>query len=75
MDKIPQNPETIVILMAGGLGKRMNSKIPKVLHRIRGLPMIVHLLLSIRQIQNHSVAKILIVVGQYREIIESTIFK
>jgi len=77
MEKIPETeiPETIVILMAGGLGKRMNSKIPKVLHRIRGLPMIVHLLLSIRQIQNHSVAKILIVVGQYRDLIETTIFK
>jgi UDP-N-acetylglucosamine diphosphorylase/glucosamine-1-phosphate N-acetyltransferase len=67
--------ETIVILMAGGLGKRMKSDIPKVLHRIRGLPMIVQVLLSIRQIPNHPITKILIVVGKYRPIIESTIFK
>jgi UDP-N-acetylglucosamine diphosphorylase/glucosamine-1-phosphate N-acetyltransferase len=61
--------------MAGGLGKRMQSETPKVLHRIRGLPMIAHLLLSIKQIQNHSIKKVLLVVGKYRSSIESTIFK
>jgi len=66
--------ETIVILMAGGLGKRMQSETPKVLHRIRGLPMIVHILISIRQLP-FPISKILIVVGKYRPIIEKTIFK
>jgi len=69
-----EEKETIVILMAGGLGKRMNSDTPKVLHRIRGLPMIVHLLLTIKQLR-YPISKILIVVGKYRPIIEKTIFK
>ena len=30
----------VVIIMAGGLGKRMNSEIPKVLHKIAGIPLI-----------------------------------
>lgn len=67
-------PETIAIIMAGGLGKRMQSETPKVLHRIRGLPMIVHLLLSIKQL-HYPIRKIFIVVGKYRPIIEKTIFK
>ena len=69
-----EEKETIVILMAGGLGKRMQSETPKVLHRIRGLPMIVHLLLTIKQLQ-YPITKIMIVVGKYRPIIEKTIFK
>ena len=69
-----EEKETVVVLMAGGLGKRMQSDIPKVLHRIRGLPMIVHLLISIRQLP-FPVCKILIVVGKYRSVIEKTIFK
>jgi UDP-N-acetylglucosamine diphosphorylase/glucosamine-1-phosphate N-acetyltransferase len=69
-----EEKETIVIIMAGGLGKRMQSETPKVLHRIRGLPMIVHLLLTIKQLQ-YPINKIMIVVGKYRPIIEKTIFK
>ena len=33
-----------VIIMAGGLGKRMNSDLPKVLHCIKGKPMLVRVL-------------------------------
>ena len=33
----------IVIIMAGGLGKRMNSTIPKVLHKVNDYPMIYYL--------------------------------
>ena len=66
--------DTVAILMAGGLGKRMQSDTPKVLHRIRGLPMIVHILLTIKQLPQ-PVKKIMIVVGKYRPIIEKTIFK
>jgi UDP-N-acetylglucosamine diphosphorylase/glucosamine-1-phosphate N-acetyltransferase len=69
-----EEKETMIIIMAGGLGKRMQSETPKVLHRIRGLPMIVHLLLTIKQL-TRPVSKILIVVGKYRPIIEKTIFK
>ena len=71
----------VVIIMAGGLGKRMNSDLPKVLHKIAGIPMICHILLKLKLITNlynlestlPSVEKIMIVVGKYREIIEETI--
>ena len=32
------------IILAGGLGKRMNSDIPKVLHKVNGIPMICHVI-------------------------------
>jgi bifunctional N-acetylglucosamine-1-phosphate-uridyltransferase/glucosamine-1-phosphate-acetyltransferase GlmU-like protein len=62
--------DNIIIIMAGGLGKRMNSSIPKVLHKISGKPMLVHVIL---QAQLLSPQKILIVVGKYKDIIETTL--
>jgi bifunctional UDP-N-acetylglucosamine pyrophosphorylase / glucosamine-1-phosphate N-acetyltransferase len=61
------NPATIIIL-AGGLGKRMGSDVPKVLHLVGGVPMIVRILRSLPQ-----GARILIVVGKYKDIIQATI--
>lgn len=59
-----------VIIMAGGLGKRMESDIPKVLHKILNKPMIVHV---IEESIKLNPKKILIVVGKYKNIIEQTI--
>jgi len=56
--------------MAGGLGKRMNSDLPKVLHKIHNKPMLVHV---IEQSILLNPLKILIVVGKYKDIIEKTI--
>ena len=56
----------IIVILAGGLGKRMNSEIPKVLHLILGKPMLVHVIEQARLINPE---KILIVVGKYKEII------
>lgn len=61
---------TLVIIMAGGLGKRMNSNIPKVLHKIFDRPMLIHVIESALSTNPY---RICIVVGKYREIIESTI--
>jgi UDP-N-acetylglucosamine diphosphorylase/glucosamine-1-phosphate N-acetyltransferase len=61
-----------VIILAGGLGKRMKSEIPKVLHMLKNKPMLVHVLETARKLQAN---KIYIVVGKYREIIEKTISK
>jgi UDP-N-acetylglucosamine pyrophosphorylase len=61
----------LVLIMAGGLGKRMNSDLPKVLHELNGLPLIVHVVKSALQIDATSV--IYIIVGKYREQIEKTI--
>ena len=62
--------ENIIIIMAGGLGKRMNSNIPKVLHKINGKPLLVHI---IEQAFILNPLQILIVVGKYKDIIEQTL--
>ena len=64
--------DNLIIIMAGGLGKRMNSNIPKVLHNICGKPMLVHV---IHQAKLLSPKKILIVVGKYKDLIEKTLFQ
>jgi UDP-N-acetylglucosamine diphosphorylase/glucosamine-1-phosphate N-acetyltransferase len=50
----------VIILMAGGQGKRMNSSLPKVLHQVAGKPMIVGL---IEQALMLDPQNILIIVG------------
>jgi bifunctional N-acetylglucosamine-1-phosphate-uridyltransferase/glucosamine-1-phosphate-acetyltransferase GlmU-like protein len=67
----------IVIIMAGGLGKRMESEIPKVLHQVicpnditKSYPMIIHIINTSIRI---NVKKIFVIVGKYRDIIKKTI--
>lgn len=60
----------VVIIMAGGLGKRMNSDLPKVLHCIKEKPMLVHV---VEQAFLLNPIKILIVVGKYKEVIKNTL--
>lgn len=62
----------IITILAGGLGKRMNSSLPKVLHQVNGIPMIVRILGEIKQLNPH---KILIVVGKFRDVIQNTILQ
>ena len=62
--------DLIVIIMAGGLGKRMNSALPKVLHSINGEPMLVKI---IKEALTLEPAQIMVVVGQYHQIIKSTV--
>jgi len=62
--------KNIIIIMAGGLGKRMNSDLPKVLHKIHNKPMLVHV---IEQSILLNPLEILIVVGKYKDIIENTV--
>ena len=62
--------ELIIIIMAGGLGKRMNSQLPKVLHNIGGIPMIVHI---IKQSSLLNPVKIFIVVGKFHDIIKQSL--
>lgn len=62
--------ETNVIIMAGGLGKRMNSTLPKVLHKIQDKPMLVHVIERALELNpNH----ILVVVGKYLPVISETL--
>ena len=60
----------IVVIMAGGMGKRMNSALPKVLHTINDEPMLVKI---IRQVHTLNPLKILVIVGHYYPIIKTTL--
>ena len=67
----------IVLIMAGGLGKRMESAVPKVLHPVYfptnpeiQYPMIVHVILTAFKLNP---SKIFIIVGKYKDIIKKTI--
>ena len=60
------------IILAGGLGKRMNSDIPKVLHKVDGTPMICKV---INEALKLNTKEIMIVVGRYKDMIKNTIDK
>lgn len=62
--------QNIIIIMAGGLGKRMKSDLPKVLHKINGKPLLLNV---IQESMLLDPLKILIVVGYYRNVIEQTL--
>jgi len=62
-------PSTTII-MAGGLGKRMNSTLPKVLHKIGEFPMIYFVVKQAIQLGSQH---ILIVVGKYKDIIKTAL--
>lgn len=69
-NNVYNNNNSAIIIMAGGLGKRMNSELPKVLHLINKKPMVVHV---IERAIELNVYKIIIVVGKFYNIIKSTI--
>ena len=67
----------IVLVMAGGMGKRMGSDLPKVLHKVvcpcdKNLmyPMLVHVILTAIKLNP---TKIFVIVGKFRDIITNTI--
>lgn len=69
----------IVIILAGGLGKRMESSLPKVLHNVvlpldvsEEYPMLVHVIMTAMQLNPE---KIYVVVGKFKQIISETVGK
>lgn len=62
--------EIIAIIMAGGLGKRMCSDLPKVIHKINNKPLLVYVIEETKLINPK---KILIIVGKYHDIIKKTL--
>lgn len=64
--------ELTIVILAGGLGKRMNSEIPKVLHLISNKPMLIHIIEEARLLHPE---KIFIVVGKYKNIITTELQK
>jgi UDP-N-acetylglucosamine diphosphorylase/glucosamine-1-phosphate N-acetyltransferase len=60
------------LILAGGLGKRMESSIPKVLHEINNKPMICYVIDTAFKVGCESVG---IIVGKYKPMISETIGK
>ena len=54
----------IIVILAGGLGKRMESQVPKVLHKLCDKPMLIHVIETATTLKPE---KIIIVVGKYKE--------
>jgi UDP-N-acetylglucosamine diphosphorylase/glucosamine-1-phosphate N-acetyltransferase len=67
----------IVVIMAGGLGKRMQSDLPKVLHRLAGLPILLRVIRAAMGLlsSGEDLSKIMIIVGKYYPIIKETVDK
>jgi bifunctional UDP-N-acetylglucosamine pyrophosphorylase/glucosamine-1-phosphate N-acetyltransferase len=68
------NPNLTISILCGGIGKRMNSSLPKVLHEVHGVPMLVKIIEQCIKLHPQP-TKILVVVGQHKPIIESTLSK
>ena len=62
-----------VVILAAGMGKRMQSNLPKVLHAVAGKAMLQHVIDTARQIHTDSAAKICVIVGHGGEQVRSTV--
>ncbi len=60
----------IVVILAGGEGKRMGGNLPKVLIPFRGKPMILHILETVNQVSPY---KIIVVTGKSHDLIKRVI--
>ncbi len=58
------HPETVALILAAGMGKRMNSDLPKVLHPMAGTPLLGHVL---RMLETLGVSRRVAVIGHRRE--------
>ena len=70
-----KNKDIVAVIMAGGLGKRMESDIPKVLHKICGIQLIVHVIIKLKTLSTMKpLKKILIVVrDEFKDAIKEAI--
>src|SRR5262245_45824496 len=57
-------PDLHVVILAAGKGTRMKSALPKVLHRVAGMPMIDYVIRSARTLGPKSIT---VVVGHMKE--------
>ena len=64
----------VAIIMAGGMGKRMGSSIPKVLHKVDGIPMINRIMLTLKNLSfTVQLEKVIVVVGKYKDQIQKSL--
>lgn len=62
--------KTICIILAAGLGKRMNSTVSKVLHKVCGVPMLQSVISTARQLKSD---KIIVIAGKHIDIIKKQV--
>lgn len=62
--------DTRVVILAAGKGTRMQSDLPKVLHRVEGKTMIQH---SIDKVRELGVRDVILVVGYKREMVQEAV--
>ena len=60
----------VPVIMAGGMGKRMKSQLPKVLHNFMGEPMLVKIIKTTLEIMP---LRVIVIVGIFRDIITTTL--
>ncbi|NPV53762.1 MAG: bifunctional UDP-N-acetylglucosamine diphosphorylase/glucosamine-1-phosphate N-acetyltransferase GlmU [Firmicutes bacterium] len=60
--------DLIAVILAAGLGKRMKSKLPKVMHKLCGRPIIRY---AVKVAREAGAAKVVVVVGHGREAVEA----
>ncbi len=61
---------TACVILAAGLGKRMGSNVPKVLHKVCGIPMLQSVIDTARRLKPD---KIVVVTGKHGELIQKTL--
>src|SRR5450756_2203825 len=64
MNKTSENNSLAVIILAAGLGKRMKSELPKVLHRVCGRTLVE---LVLDQVEGLGAGEVMVVVGHGSE--------
>lgn len=60
------------VILAAGKGTRMKSALPKVVHEVSGLPLVVHL---IRQVRSLGIKDIVVVVGHEKDVVIDRVSK
>ena len=60
----------VITIMAAGEGKRMNSNIPKILHKFNSIPMLIRIIIESYKLYPN---KIIIITGKYDQLIKNTI--
>src|SRR5215212_4235322 len=63
-------PQLAAVILAAGLGKRMRSRLPKVLHPLAGLPLVAHVLRAIAPL---TPARTVLVVGHGGDLVRATV--
>jgi UDP-N-acetylglucosamine diphosphorylase/glucosamine-1-phosphate N-acetyltransferase len=60
----------VITIMAAGEGKRMNSDVPKILHKFNSIPMLIRIIIESYKLYPK---KIIVITGKYDKLIKNTI--